>query len=387
MRHLHHRLRRCDGAERVRNLREGDELGPAVEELAVLFQQHLAVVIDRHDAQLRALGERKLLPRHDVGVMLEMRDDDLVARTHVLQAERVRHEVDGLGGAAHEHDLLRRRRIDEARHLVAGSLVGIRRTGSQLVRRTVDVGVFVLIEVRQAIDDRFRLLRRGRVVEPDQRPAVHGLRQDRKIPPDGVDVERRMRRLEARRSGRRLGRRTRHADPCRNRGSDVLQEIEGRTLVGLREATRFARDRSEQRLELGFERQRHDRASADRGPRMRHARRHGCGSSCRRSACNRSSRPRHPERRLHGERRSRRRTRCSGRMRNRTRSLGDEHGIGCAQLRRSRARGLRLRAPEEALRRARLTPRSGREDLVGEPRQKRGVRQPKSLRTESDASQ
>jgi hypothetical protein len=33
---------------------------------------------------------------------------------------------------------------------------------------TVDVGVFVLVEVRQPVDHRLRLVRGGGVVEPDQ---------------------------------------------------------------------------------------------------------------------------------------------------------------------------------------------------------------------------
>ena len=64
---------------------------------------------------------------------------------------------------------------DEAPHRLARALVGVGRARRQLVRGAVDVGVLVLVEVRQAVDDRLRLLRRGRVVEPDQRPAVDAL--------------------------------------------------------------------------------------------------------------------------------------------------------------------------------------------------------------------
>jgi hypothetical protein len=34
--------------------------------------------------RMRALGGRQLLPGHDVGVVLQVRDDDLVALAHVL---------------------------------------------------------------------------------------------------------------------------------------------------------------------------------------------------------------------------------------------------------------------------------------------------------------
>ena len=39
----------------------------------------VAAVVDRRDAQLGALLGAELLPRHDVGVVLELGDDDLVA--------------------------------------------------------------------------------------------------------------------------------------------------------------------------------------------------------------------------------------------------------------------------------------------------------------------
>ena len=172
VRHLDDLLGRRDGAERVRDLRERDELRLAVEQLAVLVEQHLAAVVHRGHAQLRALGERKLLPRHDVGVVLEVRDDDLVALADVLQAPALRHQVDRLGRAADEDDLLGRRRVDEARDLLARALVGVGRARREFVRGAVDVGVLVRVEVRQPVDHRLRLLRGRRVVEPDQRPAV-----------------------------------------------------------------------------------------------------------------------------------------------------------------------------------------------------------------------
>ena len=63
-------------------------------------------VVDRRDAQLRALLGAELLPGHDVGVVLEVRDDDLVALADVAPAPGLRDEVDALGGAAHEDDLV-----------------------------------------------------------------------------------------------------------------------------------------------------------------------------------------------------------------------------------------------------------------------------------------
>ena len=79
MRDGDHLRDRRDRAERVRHLGERDEARPRREQLLVLLEDDLPGVVDRRDPQLGALLGGELLPGHDVGVVLEMRDDDLVA--------------------------------------------------------------------------------------------------------------------------------------------------------------------------------------------------------------------------------------------------------------------------------------------------------------------
>ncbi len=99
------------------------------------------------------------------------------------------HQVDRLGGAAHEDDVFGRWGADELGHRVAGVLVGVGGPGRQFVGGSVNVGVLVGVEMRQPVDDHLRLLGGRRVVEPDQRLSVDGLLQDREVGPHGVDVE------------------------------------------------------------------------------------------------------------------------------------------------------------------------------------------------------
>ena len=70
--------------------------GAAIQQLAELVEQQRAAIVDRRDAKLGALGEAELLPGHDVGVVLEIGDDDLVARADVLLAEGRGDQVDRL---------------------------------------------------------------------------------------------------------------------------------------------------------------------------------------------------------------------------------------------------------------------------------------------------
>ena len=51
------------------------------------------------------------------------------------------------------------------------------------------VGVFVRVVACDPVDHRLRLLRRGRVVEIDERLAMHRMMQDREVLADGLDVE------------------------------------------------------------------------------------------------------------------------------------------------------------------------------------------------------
>ena len=74
------------------------------EQLLIFVEQHVAAIVDRRDAQLGALLGAQHLPRHDVGVVLEVGDDHLVAVADVAPAPGLRDEVDRLGRAAHADD-------------------------------------------------------------------------------------------------------------------------------------------------------------------------------------------------------------------------------------------------------------------------------------------
>ena len=101
------------------------------------------------------------LPGHDVGVVLERGDQDLVAGLEARPRVGLRDQVDRLGSAAHEDDLARRARIDEAPHALARALEGGRRRLAQRVHAAMHVGV----RVRLVVLDRARSPRSGRCEE------------------------------------------------------------------------------------------------------------------------------------------------------------------------------------------------------------------------------
>ena len=185
--HLRHRQHRADA---VRSLRERDQLGARAKQSLVSFQHHLAAVVHRNHTDNGALLLGDQLPRHNVGVMLQRRDDDLVARLQELAPVRLRDEVDAFGRAADKDDILAGGRAQKGLHLLPGLFKRIRGARGQRVRPAVNVRIVVLVEPRDRVDHTLRLLRGGAVVHPRQRLAVHLLSQHRKIFADGRNVQR-----------------------------------------------------------------------------------------------------------------------------------------------------------------------------------------------------
>ena len=184
---------RVDGAEHVGDVGHRDDLGPLVDQALVRRRGQVepALVGDVEPAQRGAGPLGQQLPRHDVGVVLHHRDDDLVARPQV-GAQRVGAQVERLGGVLGEHDLLGAGRADELRQLGPGRLERLGRLGTQQVHRPGHVGVVHPVEVLDRVDHDARLLRGVRAVQVDQRPVPRRPLQDREV---GADARRRTARV------------------------------------------------------------------------------------------------------------------------------------------------------------------------------------------------
>ena len=181
---------RIHGAERVRHEIRGDDLhGPLALDLVERVQLQLAGLVDRNRLERRPRAPRDVLPRHEARVVLEVGDDDHVAGAEIVEAPRIRHEVERLGRAAGEDHLALGRRVHEARNLPARRLVARRRALREPVDAAVDVGVRVLVELAHRVEHLPRLLRRrGRVEERDRLP-VHELVEHREVRAKAVRVE------------------------------------------------------------------------------------------------------------------------------------------------------------------------------------------------------
>jgi len=79
-------------------------------------------------------------------------------------------------------------RVEEGTHLLARVLVGLGRGVGEEMQSPMHVGVFGGVGVVEPIEHRLRLLRRGGVVEIDERLAIDLHGEDGKILADAGDV-------------------------------------------------------------------------------------------------------------------------------------------------------------------------------------------------------
>src|SRR5260370_26456264 len=94
-------------AEGVALMAESHELRRALEELVELVKPKLAPLVDVDVLDGRPLLSGQDLPRDDVRVVLDDREDDQVAFSDVLATPRIGDKVDRLGRASRVNDLFR----------------------------------------------------------------------------------------------------------------------------------------------------------------------------------------------------------------------------------------------------------------------------------------
>jgi len=87
----------------------------------------------------------------------------------------LRDQIDALGRAPGEHDLVRARRADKIGHALPGFFVMLGRTHAQRMQATMHVGVFVLVIISDDVEHGTRLLRAGSAIEVNQGMTVHAL--------------------------------------------------------------------------------------------------------------------------------------------------------------------------------------------------------------------
>ncbi|VGP61192.1 hypothetical protein SB00610_02937 [Klebsiella quasipneumoniae subsp. similipneumoniae] len=181
MRKGNQRRQRVFGAQHVGDFGDRQQAGTLVKQPGNHVQLQGAVRVEWNHPQLSPPPGAEHLPRYDVGVVLHLADDDVIPSADVGISPAVGHQVDALGGAAHEYQLLRRSGVKESGRLLAHRFHprgGFRAEGMD---PTMHRRVAVTIEFRFGADHRLRFLGAGGAVKIDQRLAVDLPAQYRKI--------------------------------------------------------------------------------------------------------------------------------------------------------------------------------------------------------------
>ena len=201
------RMRQLDDARdrqkrpgHIRDMRHRDEPRARAQQCLKSREVELAGRIGRRDDEPGAQALAQHLPWHDVRVMLDIADHDLVTGLETGRPPAVGDQIDRLGGAAQKHDFALVGRVQKRTRFLARLLEPVGRAGAQAVDAAMHIGVVGAVELGDAVDDGARLLCAGAGIEKhelrmsreDREFAAHRPRVD---PADG-------RFFEAQRRGR-----------------------------------------------------------------------------------------------------------------------------------------------------------------------------------------
>src|SRR5690606_11895737 len=103
-------------------------------------------------------------------------------------AETIGYRVDGSRGVRGKDDIVRRGRVQEAANALACLFIGICRGIGEEMQAAMNIRVVLLISVADGVQHGTRLLRRGAVVEIDQRLAMHLPGKNGEIAADRLDI-------------------------------------------------------------------------------------------------------------------------------------------------------------------------------------------------------
>jgi hypothetical protein len=169
----------------VAGVDEAEELRALGQQVIERIQVEQPLIRHRHIAQGEAELVAQDLPGHDVGVVLHLGDEHLVARAQIGATPGVGHQVDALRRAAGEDHLAAVGRVDEAGDLLPRALEGRGGFLAQRVHPAVNVGIVAPVVVVHGLDHRHRLLAARRIVQVDQRRAAgHRALEDGEILPN-----------------------------------------------------------------------------------------------------------------------------------------------------------------------------------------------------------
>ena len=140
----------------------------------------MAILVHVQDPQNSAFSLAKHLPRNNVGMVLGLGNDDLVALIDECLSERECHKVDGSCGSGSENYLFASGGVNIFLDSIACAFIFICGIDGEFMDRAMDVGVRANGQLSPFVDHRLRPLGGRSVVKIDQLLAIDSARKRRK---------------------------------------------------------------------------------------------------------------------------------------------------------------------------------------------------------------
>ena len=112
-------------AKHIAHMHYAHQLGALIKQILVFVNIEITTLVHRNDTNGNTTLGGLQLPGHDIGMVLHHGDNHLVALVHKLLAERGCNEIETLGSATCEDNLIHRRGIDKTTNRLACSLVQV----------------------------------------------------------------------------------------------------------------------------------------------------------------------------------------------------------------------------------------------------------------------
>src|SRR3990167_2601446 len=163
--------------------------GPFIQEFFICLHDQFALVINRDHLEHRAGLFAQDLPGDDIGMMLHGGDDDFIPGLQGTPPERLGNQIDRLGSTTDKYDFLVGAGVEKVPDLLPSRFVCGRGLRAERMHTAMDIRIVVAVIVIDGFDNLDGLLRRGGVIQIDQRLAMDPAGQDREIRADGLDIE------------------------------------------------------------------------------------------------------------------------------------------------------------------------------------------------------
>ena len=178
---LNYRTQLGTCTESIRCLRNGNHTSSLIKQLIQLLHHQATAIVKGQHTNLCTLTFGHQLPRHNIGVVFHLADDDIITLAQESLAPRIGDGIYRSGSSRREDYLLAIGSTYKHTHALARLLVELGCLLRKTMYATVDIGILLTMQTIHRLDNSLGLLRRSSTIEVDERLAIHLATENREI--------------------------------------------------------------------------------------------------------------------------------------------------------------------------------------------------------------